>query len=89
MTISEVIKKISDEGAQLIRPRDAICLKGEVIKYDVKPLFSGNKKGWVILDGFTASAMLVTYNALSEQNRKRYDAVPLSRLIDFTWKNVK
>lgn len=89
MLISEVIKKVTDEHqAVLIRLRKG-HVKGQPYEYDVKELFTGNKKGWVVLDGFTASAMLAIYNGLKPENQDKFNLISLPKLIDFTWKHVK
>ncbi len=87
MTISAITKQIvTDHGAQLIRVREKDAAGNW--QYDAKPLFTGKKKGWVILDSFTASAIQAIINALNEQNRAKIDRLSLPRLLDFTWKNV-
>lgn len=42
-----------------------------------------------LLDTFTASALVAVYEAMSEKNRALFDTVPLPRLIDFVWKQVR
>lgn len=86
MTASEIIK---DDGLVLIRERKEEHTKGKPWQYDVKPAFTGSKKGFVYLDAFTKSALKAVYNALSDENRQRYDNIHILRLIDFAWKNVK
>ncbi len=87
MVASEIIKRITEEkGCVLIRYREPIS---KPYQYDVKEPFTGNKKGWVIVDLFTASAMMTVYNALSEINKPKFDLIPFNKLVDFTWKNIK
>lgn len=87
MKISDIFKKVVNESqAVLIRPREVDSNNN--IQYDVKELFSGKKKGWTVLDGFTASAMLTVYNALEKKSQEKYDTVSLSKLLNFTWKHV-
>jgi hypothetical protein len=92
MTASEIIKKVVDEkSACLIRLRKGYPIKGEPIQYDVKPIFTGNKKHWIMLDLTTASAMLACYNALKDTGRDmgKWDRIWILKLVDFTWSNVK
>ena len=88
MVISEIQKQCIDEGALMLRPRKLEWVKGEPKQYDVKPLFTGNKKGWVMLDHFTASAMQTVYDALKPENQSKWDNIPVWKLIDLTWDNV-
>lgn len=87
MKTSEMIKSTVDGGAKLIRLKKN-QVKGEAIQYDVKPIFTGSKKGWIMLDTFTASAMLAVYNGLRPEMQEKFDKISLPRLIDFTWKHV-
>jgi len=85
MRISEIIK---DEGLVLIRARKTTHEKGTPYDYDVKEAFTGKKKGWVYLDRFTKSVMKTVYNAMSDDNKAKYDNVHIIRLIDFTWDHI-
>jgi hypothetical protein len=69
--------------------RELFHEKGKPYHYDVKDAFTGKKKGWFYMDAFTASAMTAVYNALTPENRPKFDCIALPRLIDFTWKHVK
>jgi hypothetical protein len=81
--ISAIAKDVLANGACLIRPR-------ELGEYDVKPLFSGKKRGWVILDATTAAAINAVHEALANNpNRDKFDRIPLGKLVDFCWKHVK
>lgn len=90
MIASEIIKQVVEtSGALMIRNRKEAHIRGEDWQYDVKPLFSGSKKGWTIMDLFTAGAVLSIYNALSEEHRTKFNKIHLTKLIDFTWRHVK
>jgi hypothetical protein len=83
MTISEIAKDVVENGAVLIRPRG-------IGEYDVKPLFTGSKRGWVVLDATTAGAITAVREALKDNpNVAKFDRIPLGRLIDFVWKQVR
>lgn len=87
MTATQIINQ---EGLCLIRGRkEQEHVKGEPWQYDVKEAFTGKKKGWVYLDSFTKSAVRAIYNALSEDGRKKFDNIHITKLIDFAWKHVK
>jgi len=89
MFASQIQKQIVDNhSACLIRPRKEERVKGQPIQYDVKPLFTGNKKGWVLLDVTTAHALQTCYNALSPANQERWDRISIIKLVDFTWEHV-
>lgn len=86
MKASAIIEKVvNNKGCVLIRYREPISKPYE---YDVKEPFVGNKRGWVMLDLFTASAMNAVYNALSEDHKSKFDMIPFQKLVDFTWNNV-
>lgn len=84
MTSIEVIRRAHTEGAQLFRRREA-----EGVQYDCKPIFTGSKRGWILLDSFTASAVMACYNALNEENRARAERASIPKLVDFAWKHIK
>lgn len=88
MTISVIAQKTVTEGAQLIRVRERNP-ETKVIEYDCKPIFTGSKRGWTMLDSFTAGAIMAVYNALNETNRPKLDTIRLPRLLDFVWSHVK
>lgn len=43
----------------------------------------------VLLDTFTASAMVAVYEAMNEDNRAKFDSVPLDKLASFCLQQVK
>lgn len=64
------------EGVQVFRPR-----KDAPGQYDVKPFFTGNKRGWVALDSFSASAIVAVHDNLNETNRAKFAALPLTKMV--------
>jgi hypothetical protein len=86
MTATDIVQK---DGLMLIRNRKEDHEKGTAWNYDVKEAFTGKKTGWVYLDSFTLSALKAVYNAMSEENKAKYDTIHINRLIDFSWKFVK
>ena len=88
MTISAIAHMATQDGPQLIRVRERNA-ETKVIEYDCKPMFTGSKRGWVMLDSFTASAIVAVHNALNDQQRPKLDTIRLPRLLDFVWKSVK
>lgn len=98
MTIIDAARSVVEaKTLKLIRPR-----KDEAGLYDCRPMkrdipsedeeeVSGRKTypGWTILDLFTASAIVAIYDALKEEaNKTKYINLPLTRLINVTWKLV-
>ncbi len=81
MTAIEVAQLVKEHGCQVFRPT-----KDQPGQYDAKPFYSGNKRGWVALDSFSASAILVVYNALNETNRASYTAIPLIGMAKLAFK---
>lgn len=88
MELSQLQQQVLTEGAKLIRPRKEPRVKGEPIQYDVKPLFVGNNRGWVLLDHTTANALQTCYSALSDTNKAKWDSIPVMRPIDFAWQHL-
>ena len=85
MTGIEVAKQCNTEGgAMLFRPR-----KAEPGQYDAKPWACGNKRGWVLLDTFSASAIVAVYDALNEKNRESYGRMPLQKMAMVAFRLVK
>lgn len=94
MKISDIQKKVvSESTALLIRPRKDSWKPGDPREYDVKPMFTGNHRGWVILDLTTARAMDTVYEALRKtvdaEGLLKWDRLPVTKLIDFTWKYIQ
>jgi hypothetical protein len=84
MTAIEIAQKVAAEHqALMFRAR-----KDEPGQYDVKELFQGKKKGWTILDGFTASAIVKVYSALNETNRAKFTTLPLEKMASVAFKLI-
>ena len=85
MTGIEVARQCKAEGAMLFRPK-----KAEPGHYDAKPWGVGNKRqGWIILDTFSASAIVAVYDALNEANRESYGRMPLQKMAMVAFRLVK
>jgi len=83
MTIMQAAKQVADNRQAVL-----IRTKKDGRGYDMKPLDCGNKRGWVLLDGMTAQAILLVVGALSDANQSKVDSVPLDKLVRFCWKQV-
>lgn len=85
MTALEVAQKVATRRqALLVRER-----KGEPGRYDAKDLADGSKRGWVILDGWTASAIVRVYEALNQDNKKAFAAMSLIKMANVALKLIK
>lgn len=82
MTLLELAKHATANGAQLVRPK----VPGP--GYDFKPLFTGNKRGWVILDAFSASAIVTVHGALSPEAQKKLEGLGLIKAVDICFKLI-
>lgn len=87
MTITQIAQQVLDQHSA-VQIRFRAGAKGEVKEYDCKPLFSGSRRGWTVMDATTANAVTTVYRALSADKRPTFDTIPLSRLIDFCWRMV-
>ena len=83
MNIYEIAKRAVDtSSAQKLRHRSGN-------QYDCHTdVWTGNNRGWTLLDHFTASAIVQVYEALNPFNQERYINLPLQRLISITWSCV-
>jgi hypothetical protein len=86
MTAIEVCRQAKENGAQLFRFR-----KGteQAPEYDCKPWATGNKRGWVILDSFSASAIVAVHDNLSPDNQTKYNKLPISKMAEIAFKLLK
>ena len=89
MVLTEIMDQVETDGAMLVRHRKEDHQKQTPYHYDAKDLFTGSKRGWLMLDHTTVGAMRACYNALGEENKHKWDCIPLTRLVDFTWKHVQ
>lgn len=93
MHVIEICRKAAKDGALMVRPckkQETRDCEGKLLpEYDVKELFTGKKRGWVILDSFSASAVVAVYEALSAENKAKANRIPLMRLVDFAFQHVK
>lgn len=85
MNTIEAARLVLKKGAQLLRPKkDA---PGN--QYDAKPLFTGKRRGWIILDSFSASALVAVHDALPEEKRAVFANAPVTRALTLAWRCVK
>lgn len=89
MTITDVAKKISQDGAVLIRYRKDSYKETGTAHYDCKPMFTGSKRGWIAVDSMTAGAITAVFNALRPDLQAKFNNIPLGKLVEFCWRHVK
>lgn len=92
MKISEIAEKVTiTKTAHAIRlRRNQEIVKSQPIQYDAQPFYkTGNKKGWIILDLFTAQMLVQVRAALKAENQSTWDNIPINKLIDFGWSMTK
>ena len=75
---------VAQKQAHLIRDR-----KDAPGEYDARPYGAGKKKGWVLFDLTTASAVCNVHAALNETNRASFAALPLRKMVAVAWKLVR
>lgn len=85
MNAIEIAQKVSAER-QAVYIRESKTVSGQ---YDIRDLESGTKKGWTIMDGYTASAIVAVYSALNEANKIIYAALPLNKMATVAFKLMK
>lgn len=90
MTGIDCARRAASDGAQVVRMRSGprpYNVSGP--EYDCKPYFSGNKRGWVALDSFSASAIVAVWDALSEANRAKFGQLRIDKMAKVAFKFVK
>jgi len=76
---------VDTKTCHLLRPQ-----KNESGQYDVKAFYGrGNKRGWAYWDLFSASAVVKVYDALSKENRAKYESMNPLRMVDVAFKMLK
>lgn len=83
MNTIQAAEEVQKNGVSLLRLR-----KDAKADYDVKPAFTGKKKGWFYLDSFTASAIIAVYNALNETNKEKIKNTPIEKVADWSFKFI-
>lgn len=86
MKASEIIKCTYPIA---VRNRKEDHIKGTPWQYDVKEIFTGKSRGWVVMDMLTIQALKVCYEALSEESKAKFDRMHINTLVNFAWKHVK
>lgn len=81
MKAIEIARLVKAQGVHVFRER-----KGEPGTYDAKPFFTGSRRGWVVLDAFSASAIVTVFDALNEANRERYSTLTLTKMAHVAFK---
>ena len=85
MTGIEVARAVvQTNSCHVFRPR-----MGAAGHYDAKPYFTGQKRGWVALDLFSASAIVNVYDALNEKNRTLFGGLDLPKMARVAFKLLK
>jgi len=87
---SEVPNVVVKTAKALLKEVDeAVATKKSIIDVARSVLVNGPEKfEGSLMDAFTASAIMAVYNALSDDNKKKYESLPLDKLINVTWKLV-
>jgi hypothetical protein len=47
------------------------------------------KVNGIIVDGFSASAIVAVFNALSEENKEKAQSMPIEKFANFCFKQIK
>jgi len=82
MKLKEVCEKVvSEHTACLIRQRK----DSEAGELDYKETFTGKKKGWILLDAFTASTVSKVFNELCEKNQQKLNSMEPGRAVNTCW----
>jgi hypothetical protein len=60
----------------------------DIAKQVVESHTAGELPGGILLDSFTASALVQVYEALSSENQAKFDEIPLDKLVAFVMSHV-
>lgn len=77
-------KVVESKSLHLVRPR-----KNEPGEYDAKFCGEGNKRGWFMLDTFSASAIVAVHDNLNESNRAKFASLSLPKMAAVALKMVR
>ena len=81
MTLYEVCSQVVNSGQfVMIRPNDGVD------SYTIKT--SGSKKGWTVIDSWSASCYVTVYEAISADNRAKLIELPIMRQFDIAFKSL-
>lgn len=75
---------VETRQAHLFRPR-----KGSPGELDARPYGSGSKRGWVLLDLFTAGAVNAVAKGLKPENLAKLNSLPVPKAVNICWKMVE
>lgn len=84
MTAIDAARTVVQEGCCLLRQR-----QDDPLQYDVKPMFTGKRRGWFYLDSFSASAIVAVYDALNETNRAKFERMRIDKMAGLAFRFVK
>jgi hypothetical protein len=82
-------KVVAERQCHLLRERKDTPAGTEGKQYDARPYGEGSKRGWTLLDGFTASAIVQVYDALNDKNRGVFGALPIEKMARVAMKLIK
>lgn len=83
MVLSEMAQKVMTEGQFVMFKYNKN--KGS---YDVK-FDGGNKRGWTILDSWSASAYFTIWKNCNEANQRKLDNMPIEKALIVVFKLIK
>lgn len=78
MTALEVFKQVLSTGGCHVAREQKKC-PGQ---YDSKLYFDGNRRGWTMVDLFTASTVCQVHAALKPENQAKFETLPLVRMAE-------
>lgn len=55
-------------------------------EYDAKPYGTGNHRGWLLIDGFSASAIVQVYDALNAENKVKFSGLDIAKMAKVAFK---
>lgn len=88
MTIIEIARKVvAEKSAYVIRPR---IEQGIEVALDAKPWgMRDGRRGWTILDLFSASIVVSVHDSINEENQKRLNRLPFMTAVGICLKLAK
>lgn len=82
MVLSEMARKVTKDGQLIL-----FKYNKDNNSYDVK-FDGGNKRGWTILDSWSASVYLTVFNACSDENKAKLDRMPIKKALNVAFNIV-
>ena len=82
MKLSEICKLVVEENTMIYYKYNKSAKT-----YTVR-VNGGNKRGWTLLDNFSASAVLTIWNHVNDENKAKLDSMSVEQALEIAFKII-